>query len=51
MWSCPLVVQVGSPSPELLAAAALAGLAAGLRPQGFHQLPDGLQGSQADADG
>ena len=30
-----LVARVGSPSPELLAAAALAGLAAGLRPQGF----------------
>ena len=30
-----LIVQVGSPSPELIAAAALAGLAAGLRPQGF----------------
>ena len=30
-----LIVRVGSPSPELLAAAALAGLAAGLRPQGF----------------
>ena len=29
------VVQVGSPSPELVAASTLAGLAAGLRPQGF----------------
>lgn len=29
------VVRVGSPSPELIAAATLAGLAAGLRPQGF----------------
>ncbi len=31
-----MVVRVGSPSPELLAAAALAGLAAGVRPQGFN---------------
>ena len=30
-----LVAKVGSPSTELIAAAALAGLAAGLRPQGF----------------
>ncbi len=30
-----MVVRVGSPSPELVAAATLAGLAAGLRPQGF----------------
>ncbi len=30
------VVRVGSPSPELIAAAALAGLAAGVRPQGFN---------------
>jgi len=29
-------VHVGSPSPELIAAAALAGLAAGIRPQGFN---------------
>lgn len=32
------VVQVGSPSPELIAAATLAGLAAELRPQGFEAL-------------
>ncbi len=30
-----LVVRVGSPSPALIAATTLAGLAAGLRPQGF----------------
>ena len=30
------VVRAGSPSPELVAAAALAGLAAGVRPQGFN---------------
>lgn len=42
-----LVVGVRSPSPELIAAAALAGLAAGLRPQGFGALtiakPDALE--------
>jgi hypothetical protein len=30
------VVHVGSPSPELIAVAALAGFAAGIRPQGFN---------------
>ena len=30
-----MVARVGSPAPELIAAATLAGLAAGLRPQGF----------------
>lgn len=42
-----IVVRVGSPSPELIAAAALAGLAAGLRPQGFEAptiaKPDALE--------
>jgi len=44
-----MVVRVGSPSPELIAAAALAGLAAGLRPQGFGAptiaKPDPLEGN------
>jgi hypothetical protein len=44
-----LVVRVGSPAPELMAATALAGLAAGLRPQGFSP-PSGLQGSREDAE-
>ena len=33
------VVHIGSPSPELIAAAVLAGPAAGIRPQGF-DVPD-----------
>ncbi len=44
-----LVARVGSPSPELLAAAALAGLAAGLRPQGF-DAPDVAKPSVEEAD-
>jgi len=44
-----LVARVGSPSPELLAAAALAGLAAGLRPQGF-DAPDTAKPSVEEAD-
>lgn len=44
-----LVVKVGSPSPELLAAAALAGLAGGLRPQGF-DMPATGKPAAAEAD-
>ncbi len=44
-----LLVKVGSPSPELLAAAALAGLAGGLRPQGF-DIPDAAKPPTAEAD-
>ena len=44
-----LVARVGSPSPELLAAAALAGLAAGLRPQGF-DAPDAAKLPDEEAD-
>jgi len=44
-----LVARVGSPSPELLAAAALAGLAAGLRPQGY-DAPDTSKLPTADED-
>ena len=36
------VARIGSPSPELLAAAALAGLAAGVRTQGFNK-PDTIK--------
>ena len=35
---CDMVVRVGSPSSELIAATTLAGLAAGVRPQGFNAL-------------
>lgn len=44
-----MVVRVGSPSPELIAAAALAGLAAGLRPQGF-QTPTIVKPDALEAD-
>ena len=46
---CDTVVRVGSPSPELLAAAALAGLAAGIRTAGFHE-PDTAQPATAEGD-
>ncbi len=46
---CDTVVRVGSASPELLAATALAGLAAGVRTQGFHA-PDVPKPATADVD-
>ncbi len=42
-----MVVRVGSPSPELIAAATLAGLAAGLRPQGFEAPAAKLEAGEA----
>ena len=44
---CDTVVRVGSSSPELLAAAALAGLAPGIRTAGFHE-PDTAQPATAE---
>lgn len=49
MRLCDLVVRVGAPSPELLAATALAGLAAGLRPQGF-SMPDKAKQTVVETD-
>jgi len=49
MRLCDTVVRVGSPSPELLAAAALAGLAAGIRTAGFHA-PDADKPTAIEAD-
>ncbi len=49
MRLCDTVVRVGSPSPELLAAAALAGLAAGIRTAGFHA-PDADKPAATDTD-
>ena len=43
------VARIGSPSPELLAAAALAGLAAGVRTQGFNK-PDPIEPDVMQAD-
>ena len=43
------VARIGSPSPELLAAAALAGLAAGVRTQGFNK-PDPVEPDAMQAD-
>ena len=43
------VARIGSPSPELLAAAALAGLAAGVRTQGFNK-PDPIEPDAMQAD-